>query len=127
MLVRLLQRFSSIRLRQDAHPEAVAPVGVERSPYTVDGCERVCMRSHLTAYVKVGVGLGYVLRLGRTVLILASERTVGGDGGSCSGLGGRGHRSGSRPGLVCDLGLGLSVVQAQSGLGDIFHIPSFET
>ena len=58
MLVRLLQRFSSIRLRQDAHPESVAPAGVERSPYAVDGCERVCMRSHLTAYVKVRVGLG---------------------------------------------------------------------
>ncbi|KAM5540778.1 hypothetical protein V8D89_005422 [Ganoderma adspersum] len=55
MLVRLLQRFSSIKLRQDAHPESVAPAGVERSPYAVDGCERVCMRSHLTAYVKNGL------------------------------------------------------------------------
>ena len=57
MLVRLLQRFSSIKLRQDAHPESVAPPGVERSPYAVDGCERVWMRSHLTAYAKVSLGL----------------------------------------------------------------------
>ncbi|PIL35072.1 hypothetical protein GSI_02860 [Ganoderma sinense ZZ0214-1] len=55
MLVRLLQRFSSIKLRQDAHPESMAPPGVERSPYAVDGRERVCMRSHLTTYVKNGL------------------------------------------------------------------------
>ncbi|KAM5541252.1 hypothetical protein V8D89_005181 [Ganoderma adspersum] len=55
MLVRLLQRFSTITLRQDAHPESVAPPGVERSPYAVDGLERVWMRSHLTAYAKNGL------------------------------------------------------------------------
>ena len=56
MLVRLLQRFGAgIRLRQDAHPESLPPPGVERSPYAVDGCERVWMRSHLTAYAKVRV------------------------------------------------------------------------
>ena len=53
MLVRLLQRVGGIRLRQDAHPAAAPPPGVERSPYAVDGCERVWMRSHLTAYAKV--------------------------------------------------------------------------
>ena len=57
MLVRLLQRFSAIKLRQEAHPESVAPPGVGRSPYAVDGCERVWMRSHLTAYAKVGFEL----------------------------------------------------------------------
>ena len=55
MLVRLLQRFSAIRLRQDAHPAAVPPPGVERSPYAVDGCERVWMRSHLTAFARVSL------------------------------------------------------------------------
>ncbi|PIL35071.1 cytochrome P450 [Ganoderma sinense ZZ0214-1] len=55
MLVRLLQCFSSIKLRQDVHPESMAPPGVERSPYAVDGRERVCMRSHLTTYVKNGL------------------------------------------------------------------------
>ena len=56
MLVRLLQRFGAgIRLRQDVHPESLPPPGVERSPYAVDGCERVWMRSHLTAYAKVRV------------------------------------------------------------------------
>ncbi|PIL34774.1 cytochrome P450 [Ganoderma sinense ZZ0214-1] len=55
MLVRLLQRFASITLRQDAHPAAVPPPGVERSPYAVDGRERVWMRSHLTAYAKNGL------------------------------------------------------------------------
>ncbi len=53
MLVRLLQRFSGIRLRQDVHPEAVPPPSVERSVYAVDGCEKVWLRSHLTAYAKV--------------------------------------------------------------------------
>ena len=53
MLTRLLQRFSSITLRQDAHPAAVPPPGVEHSPYAVDGRERVWMRSHLTTYAKV--------------------------------------------------------------------------
>ena len=53
MLVRLLQRFSGIRLRQDAHPASMPPPGVERSDYAVDGRERVWMRSHLTAYAKV--------------------------------------------------------------------------
>ena len=53
MLVRLLQRVGAIRLRQDAHPAAAPPPGVERSPYAVDGCEGVWMRSHLTAYAKV--------------------------------------------------------------------------
>ena len=57
MLVRLLQRFSVIRLRQDAHPAAVPPPGVERSPYAVDGCERVWMRSHLTAFARVSLRL----------------------------------------------------------------------
>ena len=55
MLVRLLQRFSDIKLRQDAHPESMPPPGVERSPYAVDGLERVWVRSHLTMYAKVGV------------------------------------------------------------------------
>ncbi|KAI0693627.1 cytochrome P450 [Cerioporus squamosus] len=55
MLVRLLQRFAGIRLRQDAHPASVPPPGVERSPYAVDGRERVWMRSHLTAYAKNGL------------------------------------------------------------------------
>ncbi|KAJ2988291.1 hypothetical protein NUW54_g9159 [Trametes sanguinea] len=40
MLVRLLQRFASVRLRQDAHPAAVPPPGAETSPYAVDGRER---------------------------------------------------------------------------------------
>ena len=53
MLIRLLQCFSSITLRQDAHPPAVPPPGVEYSPYAVDGRERVWMRSHLTTYAKV--------------------------------------------------------------------------
>lgn len=53
MLTRLLQRFSGIALRQDAHPAAAPPPGVERSPYAVDGRERVWMGSHLTAYAKV--------------------------------------------------------------------------
>ena len=57
MLVRLLQRFSAIRLRQDAHPAAVPPPGVERSPYAVYGCERVWMRSHLTAFARVSLRL----------------------------------------------------------------------
>ena len=60
MLVRLLQRFSSFRLRQDAHPAAVPPPGAERSPYAVDGREGVWMRSHLTAYAKVRVSFGWV-------------------------------------------------------------------
>ncbi|KAI8986306.1 cytochrome P450 [Trametes punicea] len=55
MLTRLLQRFSTITLRQDAHPEAIPPPGAERSPYAVDGRERVWMRSHLTGYVKNGL------------------------------------------------------------------------
>ncbi|KAI0350150.1 cytochrome P450 [Trametes cingulata] len=55
MLTRLLQRFSGITLRQDAHPSAVPPPGVERSPYAVDGGERVWMRSHLTTYAKNGL------------------------------------------------------------------------
>ncbi|RPD56738.1 cytochrome P450 [Lentinus tigrinus ALCF2SS1-7] len=55
MLVRLLQRFSAFRLRQDAHPESVPPHGVEYSPYAVDGREKVWMRSHLTAYAKNGL------------------------------------------------------------------------
>ncbi|EJF56346.1 cytochrome P450 monooxygenase pc-3 [Dichomitus squalens LYAD-421 SS1] len=55
MLVRLLQRFSDIKLRQDAHPESMPPPGVERSPYAVDGLERVWMRSHLTTYAKNGL------------------------------------------------------------------------
>ncbi|KAI0747481.1 cytochrome P450 [Fomes fomentarius] len=55
MLVRLLQRFSGIRLRQDVHPEAVPPPSVERSVYAVDGCEKVWLRSHLTAYAKNGL------------------------------------------------------------------------
>ncbi|KAI0823239.1 cytochrome P450 [Trametes gibbosa] len=55
MLTRLLQRFSGIALRQAAHPAAVPPAGVERSPYAVDGRERVWMRSHLTAYAKNGL------------------------------------------------------------------------
>ncbi|KAI0652994.1 cytochrome P450 monooxygenase pc-3 [Cubamyces menziesii] len=55
MLTRLLQRFSSITLRQDAHPAAVPPPGVEHSPYAVDGRERVWMRSHLTTYAKNGL------------------------------------------------------------------------
>ena len=53
MLVRLLQRFSGIRLRADVHPAAIPPPGAERSKYAVDGCERVWLRSHLTAYAKV--------------------------------------------------------------------------
>ena len=53
MLVRLLQRFSGIRLRTDVHPAAIPPPGAERSKYAVDGCERVWLRSHLTAYAKV--------------------------------------------------------------------------
>ena len=59
MLVRLLQRFSTITLRQDAHPASVPPPGVERSPYAVDGLERVWMRSHLTAYAKVSFFLAF--------------------------------------------------------------------
>nr|BED42917.1 cytochrome P450 monooxygenase [Trametes versicolor] len=55
MLTRLLQRFSGIALRQDAHPAAAPPPGVERSPYAVDGRERVWMRSHLTTYAKNGL------------------------------------------------------------------------
>ncbi|RDX44127.1 cytochrome P450 monooxygenase pc-3 [Lentinus brumalis] len=55
MLVRLLQRFSGFRLRQDAHPASVPPPGVEHSPYAVDGHEKVWMRSHLTAYAKNGL------------------------------------------------------------------------
>ncbi|KAI0369451.1 cytochrome P450 [Pilatotrama ljubarskyi] len=55
MLTRLLQRFSSITLRQDAHPSAAPPPSVERSPYAVDGRERVWMRSHLTTYAKNGL------------------------------------------------------------------------
>ncbi|KAI9058872.1 cytochrome P450 monooxygenase pc-3 [Trametes sanguinea] len=55
MLVRLLQRFASVTLRQDAHPAAVPPPGAEFSPYAVDGRERVWMRSHLTAYAKNGL------------------------------------------------------------------------
>ncbi|KAI0671270.1 cytochrome P450 [Trametes maxima] len=55
MLVRLLQRFAGITLRQDAHPAAVPPPGVEYSPYAVDGRERVWMRSHLTSYAKNGL------------------------------------------------------------------------
>ncbi|KAH9849449.1 cytochrome P450 [Lenzites betulinus] len=57
MITRLLQRFSGITLRQDAHPAAVPPPGVERSPYAVDGCERVWMRGHLTTYAKNGLWL----------------------------------------------------------------------
>ena len=53
MLVRLLQHFSSIKLRQDTHPGVLPPPGVERSPYVVDGCEGVWLRSHLMAYAKV--------------------------------------------------------------------------
>ncbi|CDO72297.1 hypothetical protein BN946_scf184970.g149 [Trametes cinnabarina] len=55
MLVRLLQRFSSIALRQEAHPAAMPPPGVEFSPFAVDGREKVWMRSHLTAYAKNGL------------------------------------------------------------------------
>ncbi|KAI8995693.1 cytochrome P450 [Trametes punicea] len=55
MLVRLLQRFSSITLRQDVHPAAVPPPNVEYSPYAVDGRERVWTRNHLTTYVKNGL------------------------------------------------------------------------
>ncbi|KAI0775623.1 cytochrome P450 [Trametes elegans] len=55
MLTRLLQRFARIALRQDAHPAAAPPPGVERSPYAVDGRERVWMRSHLTTYAKNGL------------------------------------------------------------------------
>ncbi|KAI0629955.1 cytochrome P450 [Trametes polyzona] len=55
MLTRILQRFSGITLRQEAHPAAIPPPGVERSPYAVDGRERVWMRSHLTAYAKNGL------------------------------------------------------------------------
>ncbi|KAH9919186.1 cytochrome P450 [Epithele typhae] len=55
MLVRLLQRFAKITLRQDAHPAAMPPPAVERSPHAVGGRERVWLRSHLTAYAKNGV------------------------------------------------------------------------
>ncbi|KAI1783318.1 cytochrome P450 [Ganoderma leucocontextum] len=55
MLVRLLQRFATVKLRQDAHPASMPPPGVERSPYAVDGLERVWMRSHLTTYAKNGL------------------------------------------------------------------------
>ena len=85
MLVRLLQRFSTITLRQDAHPASVPPPGVERSPYAVNGLERVWMRSHLTAYAKVSIWL----LVGRRVLIcVLAERAVGRDGGGGDRVGG---------------------------------------
>ena len=67
MLVRLLQRFAAVRLRQDVHPASVPPPGAERSPYAVDGCEKVWMRSHLTAYAKVRLVCACARRLVLTV------------------------------------------------------------
>ncbi len=75
MLVRLLQRFSGFRLRQDAHPASVPPPGVERSPYAVDGHEKVWMRSHLTAYAKVRPFLLESLHLAPELTAVGPSRT----------------------------------------------------
>ena len=52
MLVRLLQHISAIEFTPEVAPESVIPSGYNDSPGS-DGTDRVCIRSHLTAFVKV--------------------------------------------------------------------------
>ena len=95
MLVRLLQRSASITLHQAARLPAVHPPGFERSPYAVNGLERVWMRSHLTAYAKVSI---WLLVCRRVLICALAERAVGRDGG-----GGDRVRGGRRAEAVPDV------------------------
>ena len=52
MLIRLLQKFSSIELCPEAEPRMIAPPSFTDSPGS-NGSDKIHMRSHITLYATV--------------------------------------------------------------------------